>query len=264
MIKKILEFYISQKLHKGKRRVVRFLLKLLPYKAVRSYYGPIMHCAPNDITNVYAISGNYGHVIYNHIKNIQPSDSIFIDIGANYGLYSLVAARHLDKGKVFSFEPNPVIYPIFLKNIQLNDANNITPVQAAIGQEDGEANLCYTSSHSGVSHIVPDNDAEGKISYKVSILNIGTYKPIINASQNTKDIHIKIDVEGFEMNIIKALQTALWYENVKSIIVEIDEQNLQKFGSDTKKLYEALAKDGFTALLDLDTSKQYDGLFIRN
>lgn len=262
-MKKLIELYISGKLHKGKRHIVRLLLKLLPYKTVRSYYGPVMVSLPQDVTNVYAISGNYGHVIYDHIKSL-PQDSVFIDVGANYGLYSLVAANQLEKGKVISFEPNPAIYPLFSENIALNDAKNVSPVQAAVGEEDGTAYLCYTATHSGVSHIVNKADEAGDDQYEVSILNVAEYDPIIEAAGSSKDINVKIDVEGFEMNIIKALQKAPWYKNIKSMVVEIDERNLQKFGSSTGELYKTLANDGFTALMEQTTEKQYDCIFVRN
>ena len=88
------------------------------FQSIASYYGPILSCNPGDKTNLYAITGGYGALLCDHIAAL-PRDSIFIDIGANYGLYSFLAAAHLTDGQVYAFEPNPVIYRHFLHGLSL-------------------------------------------------------------------------------------------------------------------------------------------------
>lgn len=78
MLKSLIEYYLKQKRHRGKTRVVRRLLQLLPYQSIRSHYGVILGCNATDKTNIYATAGDYGYIISDHIKNI-PTDSIFLE-----------------------------------------------------------------------------------------------------------------------------------------------------------------------------------------
>ena len=76
-------------------------------------------------------------------------------------------------------------------------------------------------------------------------------------------IHIKIDVEGYEASIIEVLQQAPWFKNVGSLVVEIDEENLQRFGYGAATIYDLLDKEGFTPRFGLDAERHYDELFLR-
>jgi tRNA G37 N-methylase Trm5 len=58
---------------------------------------------------------------------------VFVDVGANIGLFSLVAARHVGQsGKVYAFEPTANIYDRLCENVQLNQFNNILCFQLAL------------------------------------------------------------------------------------------------------------------------------------
>jgi len=54
---------------------------------------------------------------------------VVLDIGANIGYYTLLAARLVgDEGKVFAFEPDPYNYSLLRKNIEANRYNNVIPM----------------------------------------------------------------------------------------------------------------------------------------
>ncbi len=259
-IKSIIEYYISNIHHKGKRHVVRNILKLLPISYIRSFYGTIIKSNPCDKTNIYAISGEYGDVISNHIKSL-PNNCAFIDIGANYGLYSLLAGQVLTNGRVLSFEPNPLIYNHFISAIYKNNLKNIIPFHCAIGKEDTLLNLAFNASHSGVSCLSNKIENGG---FTVPVFNISYWKLLKNALAPHPDIHIKIDVEGYEQSIIEVLQQAPWFKAVRSIIIEIDNNNLKSFNSDAKALYKLLETEGFNSTIGLNEDKHYDEIFVRS
>lgn len=57
-------------------------------------------------------------------SNLQP-DSVFIDCGANIGIWSLIAHETIQEtGKVYSFEPNPILYKRLTKNLNFNNVCN--------------------------------------------------------------------------------------------------------------------------------------------
>ena len=72
----------------------------------------------------------------------------FIDIGANIGLYSLLAARHLPEGRpIVAFEPDPGTAQRLRLNLALNGVSRVAVVEAAVAPERGEMSL-YQAPHS--------------------------------------------------------------------------------------------------------------------
>ncbi len=264
-MKKVIEYYITNISHKGKRHIVRVLLKLLPIKSIRSFYGPKMRSNPYDKTNVYAISGEYGRIISNHVESLSP-ESIFIDIGANYGIFSFLAAKHLTKGRVISFEPNPYIYKYFLENLKLNRPHNVVSFHCAVGEKDGFLKLQFDEKHSGLSHVKTEvnNQENAELQHvNVPVFNINNWDFLTDEIQD-RCINIKIDVEGYEYNIIKTLINAPWFTQVQSIVVEIDDVNLHSFGATAQNIYDDLGNIGFQATFGINKKAHYDEIFVKS
>lgn len=210
-----------------------------------------------DKTNIYALSGEYGHVVSGHVEKLG-SGEVFIDVGTNYGLFSLLAANRVGRdGHVFAFEPNPEIYRFFLDNLHLNQARNVIPFHCAIGPEEGLLGLTFDAGHSGKSHLSDQG------TFLVPVFNPARWQ-FLTERIGTRPIHIKIDVEGFEAGILKALMTASWFANVKSIIVEIDDENLKSFGETAASgIYAPLQALGFQPTIRGKIGIHYDEIFTR-
>ena len=87
---------------------------------------------------------------------------VFVDVGANIGLYSMLAAQAVGaKGKVFSFEPNSENCRLIMLSAQRNECENVTVFPFALGDQVGHA---LFTSHIGTNGgIIPDT--------RVSLLN---------------------------------------------------------------------------------------------
>lgn len=164
-------------------------------------------------------------------KNLQP-DSVFIDIGANSGFYSLVAATVIDNtGKIIAFEPNPIMINRFKMNIGINGRSEVIElVPIGLADRETEFDLALDLKNLGGSTISPTNRTE-----KIKIKCI----PLLNALQDKVD-HIdflKIDIEGADIMVMKEFfNTAPPTLFPKYVIIESDE------GLDMKSYgYEALA-----------------------
>lgn len=257
MITSLLNAYLKTPRHRGKARLARLLLCTFRPRAVRSYYGPFLRCRPDDKTFIYAVSGDYGDVVRNHIDSIGGND-VFIDIGANYGLFSLYAAQQKPHASIVAFEPNPAIYGCLLENILLNNVANIIPFHLAVGPEDVLVNLGYTPDHSGRSAV----GGKAAQHFIVSQFDISKWA-VLNDLCKNRDVHIKIDVEGYEPQIIKCLLKAPWFSRIKTIIMEVDGAYLIQHESSAPALYEMMEKAGLKADHAPASDQHIDEIFRR-
>ena len=129
-------------------------------------------------------------------KNLNEGD-VFVDVGANIGLLSLHAAKIVrDSGKVLAFEAHPETVKILQVNKELNQNLNIQIYPVALGSEKGNA-LIFNDSESnrgGASMVRSHSNSTG------IEVNVERLDDVLDASIIPKII--KIDVEGFELNVL--------------------------------------------------------------
>src|SRR6202521_3168168 len=120
---------------------------------VRSAYGPYLSITPGDRTFELCVTG-YGPFVSNAIAS-QDRPFVFLDIGANLGLFSLLAARNRHCTRVVAFEPLPEIFRNLEANIRRNKADKIEAIQGAVSAtRDDFVYLSFDARHSGMSKIV--------------------------------------------------------------------------------------------------------------
>ena len=86
-------------------------------------------------------------------KLVFKNGANFLDVGAHIGKYTLRAALKVGKnGRVIAIEPNRDTYKVLLRNVELNDVTNCTPLNIAAYQTDSELRLFFgeTSAQSSV------------------------------------------------------------------------------------------------------------------
>jgi len=125
---------------------------------------------------------------------------IVIDIGAYVGLYTCMAAEKVGSaGRVISFEPDPANYRQLLSNVTLNGFCNVTMVASALSERPGRANL-FIKHHGTVSSL-------GGSGSCVEVA-VDTLDNVLKRMGVPKVDLIKIDVEGFELQVLRgAVQT---------------------------------------------------------
>lgn len=121
-------------------------------------------------------------------------DSTFIDIGGNMGIYSLVAAKYIDRtGNILSFEPNPSMAERFEFNIEINGFNELIDlVRLGVADKEDSFHLSLPEKNLGGASIVVNNSEEN-IMVKC--------KPLLDALKeyNIEQIDLlKIDIEKAE------------------------------------------------------------------
>jgi len=153
-------------------------------------------------------------------------DSVLLDIGANVGMYTVVAAK-VYKAKVFAFEPEPINYSILVKNIILNDlSEQVLSYPAGISDFDGFTNFYIQNTKVGGSQNTinkPLNFRLEKMEYKHKISCISfKLDTLLKNKYITQPTHIKIDVDGLEHLIIENALDVIESPILESLIIEIN------------------------------------------
>lgn len=163
-------------------------------------------------------------------RNLLKRGDAVVDIGANIGYYTLIAAKKISKdGKVFAFEPEPYNFSILEKNIKLNRFNNIKAIKMAVSETKGKSNLFLSEEIGNTgSHTL-----QGK-SNKTTLVAVISLDEFFKHSDKI-DI-IKMDAEGAEYSIFKGMLNIIKRNHKIKIIMEFIPSNLKNFGIEPKHL----------------------------
>jgi FkbM family methyltransferase len=157
---------------------------------------------------------NYHEPELKLVSNFKKNNGIFLDIGANIGIYSFVASKIF--GKVYAFEPNP----IFRRSFALMRLSNCVLNSFALGSQSYKANLNIPVAlngdmHYGLASI--KNISESSTSIEVDVCSVDSF-------YFTDVVCMKIDVEGFEEEVLEGSKETI-LRCYPIIIVEIEERH---------------------------------------
>lgn len=195
----------------------------------------------NSVSFSYLDTGHYEDAELRLFQqNLQP-DSVVMDIGANVGLYSLLAAQIAHAGKVFSFEPLPDTHRELRENIDLNHAAHLVePIALALSDHTGEGFI--TSDYHSSNFIVGAEAASAKQRIELSTLD----QFAADRALDRVDF-IKIDVEGHELATLRGA-TALLRRHRPMLLVELIERPMEfneRAVSDHRTVLALLAELGY-------------------
>lgn len=141
------------------------------------------------------------------IEHLKPGD-VFWDIGANVGYLSLLASKIVgDTGKVMSLEPSPVNFAFLKRNIAMNGCRNVTVFNRAASSGPGQLQMDTTSGR-GTHHVVTQGDTTVEANSIDAMIAAGNPAPTM----------VKIDVEGFELEVLAGMKDCLGKSRPKMVL----------------------------------------------
>ena len=188
---------------------------------------------------VFAFRENYERELI-YLNKILSPGKVFIDVGANIGIYSLAASRIVgETGLVLAFEPSVQSLPVLKKNIGLNRLKNVRAFPVALAQNSGRAWL-----HRGPN---PSLNSLGKDpSWKEDGEAIVT--ETLDKALNQAGIHrvnvIKMDVQGSEELVLRGARETLASEH-PVIIFEVWPEGASLLGLSPTGPWELLKSSGY-------------------
>ncbi len=161
------------------------------------------------------------------IKNLALNNEglIVFDVGANKGDYTNLLADEIKNIKILSFEPHPKTFKVLSKNC---NQTNIKLFNCALSSNEGEFELFDYDSKDGSLHaslnaeIFSTIHNSSVISHKV---NVSTIDIICKENNINKIDFLKIDVEGYELDVLKGASRMLLNESIQIIQFEFTQLN---------------------------------------
>lgn len=212
----------------------------LPDNGVRLWLDPISPLA--DALD----QGKYEEQLENWLRSTLDSTGTFLDVGANEGYFSMFAAVTLKAAKVVCVEPNSALWPVIMRNVQLNLAGTISLAPFAIGDFAGKADfVIQPSTNSGASSLCQRPSRLDRFRERRSV-PVVTLDWLIQTHGLTEVSAVKVDVEGFDEKVIAGARESLKRRIIKSIAIEMhntSERTLEKAADDIRKM---MAEAGYT------------------
>jgi len=186
----------------------------------------------------YIISGGPEKLTTEMFRNVVKEGDVVLDLGANLGYYTLLAARLVgQKGKVYAFEPEPVNYNLLLKNIELNGYDNIVAVQKAVSNVAGKVRLFLDEKDTGAHTIYQPGD-------KTEIIEVEsvTLDEFFKDKKHPINV-IKMDIEGAEMAALSEMDRIIRENENLKILVEFNFSGIRRAGNSPEEFTRRLLED---------------------
>jgi FkbM family methyltransferase len=237
-------------------KVYDFLIrKLWPYEKIIEIQDSKMLLDINDESiamretfSSYAFNKIHERVTTESFKKVVKEGDIVVDLGANIGYFTLLAAKLVGKkGKVFAFEPEPKNFNYLTKNIKLNNYTNVVLEQKAVSDRAGKIKLFLCPYDSGHHTINQPNGIEayrlGRSGDVTSIdIETVTLDGYLKGEVDRVDV-IKIDVEGAEMLALLGMDGILRSNQNIKMFVEFFPLLIKKMGSSPEEFIRKLLED---------------------
>jgi len=164
---------------------------------------------------------------------LRPGD-LFVDIGANIGTYTILASKVVGAQTV-SIEPLPSTFAHLENNIHYNRISDLVEARN-VGLAGTRGNLRFSADLDTMNHIVDDTYTGSTVNVDVLALD--------DLLEGRAPFAMKIDVEGFERQVLSGGARALGAASLQAIVIEVNEHE-QRYDRSGKTALDTLRDAGF-------------------
>ncbi len=186
--------------------------------------------------------GIYEPIETEWFKECVEAGDIIIDVGANFGHYTTLGATLVGaKGKVFAFEPSPIASKVIEDAIKESSIQNVMLTKSAVGKNIGIVNLFLPTTQHLHSPSIMKSDPSF-ITLQIPVIALDTFEPLISVPLIKL---IKIDVEGYEPNVLDGMNNMLREKRILNIFCEFNSWWLERNETTTRQLLERFLDYGY-------------------
>jgi len=241
MINEIILFFLKRKTFKGQFRLFLWLYNHRWLYNISTIVSPITGNfnikldTKNFIDASIYYTGDYEAYLKKIFKRLIKPNNVILDIGANIGFHTLYFAELTGtNGKVIAFEPIPHNFAALENNISLNNFPQIVMINKALGNTNSQMNIHINeqAQNPGAFNLFEDG-------VKNTIIECTKGDDYLQENNIKKVDFIKIDVEGFELEVLKGLAETIKLFN-PIIIFEYDYNYQSKLNNDPTIIFNYL------------------------
>lgn len=244
---RILARLLAHRMNQGHRgaallRFVRWQLsiRLLPVPHIMPFVDDTVLVMERGMTGA---TGNWYNGIHEHcdmafVLHLLREDDLFVDVGANVGSYTVLASGAA-KARTVAIEPIPQTFAKLRRNVLVNEmAERVTSHNIGLGAR--EEQLRFTAHRDTTNHVaIADSDAKDTIAVPVRRLDAVLEKQAPRL--------IKIDVEGWEAEVLAGATDTLANPNLVAVITETNQSADRYAGAGEDRVMETMLGNGFQA-----------------
>jgi FkbM family methyltransferase len=202
----------------------------------------------HDLAREVYFTGRYDAQEWALIRHFLGPGETFIDVGANIGYFSLLAADQVGvSGRIVAIEADPRIFATLSRIKALNPSAPITLKHVAIGAEDGTLRLAGfddTQDNWGISRVVAANAPEAAGTFEVAARPLDSLLDELRIG--TVDL-LKMDIEGAELFALQGMRHGLSSGRYRRILLELHPPQLHEHGSNPIEVTRLLLAAGYRA-----------------
>lgn len=203
-------------------------------------------------------TGSYETGTLHVISKCLRKGDTFLDVGSNIGLMSLLAAKVVGcEGQVYAFEPESQTFAILSRNIEINGFKNIKAHELALGASSSTARIFrQVRKREAATLIGPAGNTTGGKEVPIETLD-----KFINEKNISNVRMIKIDVQGWELEVLKGAPNIL--SNPDAPIICIDYSDLHSMhGGLLRDVYDTICASNQYRIFKLQHGKDRAGQLV--
>ncbi|MFN3704670.1 MAG: FkbM family methyltransferase [Thermoflexales bacterium] len=188
--------------------------------------------------NIYTLGFYEAPLVRFFARSLRP-DTVFLDIGAYIGQYTLLAAKYAPQGQVIACEPHPESFARLAAHLSRNHLKNAFALQRAVGGQRVERALLCLSDQISDSEITLQPSDESFIEVPMITLD-----EIVHEFGLQKVDLVKIDVEGMEGAVLRGAEETLSRFR-PLLIIELDRSREEVWGDSPEAILTYLERMGY-------------------
>ena len=188
---------------------------------------------------------------YDVMCELLTEGDTFVDVGANFGTFSLLASRLVGKnGRVIALEPQPRLVNLLRESIELSGARNCTVLEGACGFAAGDADLYVPGDDSGRAGFFKSFSARRDHALvHVKRLRLDDLLPTLPLSGRTV---LKVDVEGSEVDVLNGARELIAARR-PALIIELNPWSAAAAGTSPAAVIDAIEAMGYESLATVES-----------
>jgi FkbM family methyltransferase len=169
--------------------------------------------------------------------------SVFVDLGANEGYFSIQASKLCDGGgRVFAVEPQPRCQLVIRENLRLNECTNVILLPIAVWDSNGSLKLhLHPSTNTGATSV----EKISRLPSRTFSVNCVTLESLLMDHQIEYVDLLKTDIEGAEFEAILGSKNIFRSGRVKVVLIEYHPTILARRGLSECTIHEFLEESGY-------------------